>query len=277
MARSGQSGLESRRMTILRTSALGLLLVLVACEDPPKTDAAAAVTASAAAAPASVAPIVPPVPAPVASVQPQKKLAECGKGPNAEFDQPGLEDEIRKKLQKPEGAISLADLAKVHSLNLSQAKRTARLDTCTLARLTTLKDLFLAPGDYDDLSPIAELKNLESLSAAHSQVKDTAPLAKLKKLDRLDLGHSQVADLSTIATLTTLTELTLDDTQITDVAPLAKLTKLEKLGIQRTQVKDASPLKALKKLQILYVAGTPADEDAVTLAGVRGNGTKVIN
>ena len=33
----------------------------------------------------------------------------------------------------------------------------------------------------------------------------------------------------------------------------------------------------LKKLKTLYVAGTPADEDAVTLAGVRGNGTKVIN
>jgi hypothetical protein len=69
----------------------------------------------------------------------------------------------------------------------------------------------------------------------------------------------------------------LDDSKITDVTPLAKLTKLEKLGIQHTQVKDASPLKALKKLKTLYVAGTPADEDAVTLAGVRGNGTKVIN
>ena len=48
-------------------------------------------------------------------------------------------------------------------------------------------------------------------------------------------------------------------------------------GFHVAQVKDASPLKALKKLKTLYVAGTPADEDAVTLAGVRGNGTKVIN
>jgi len=42
-------------------------------------------------------------------------------------------------------------------------------------------------------------------------------------------------------------------------------------------VKDAGPLKALKKLKTLYAAGTPADEDAVSLAGVRGNGTKVID
>ena len=265
-------------MTILRSSVavLGLVFVLCACDDPPKPEAAAPFASAVVAAPPA-APIVPPVPAPVAAIQPPKKLSECGKGPNAEFDQPGLEDEVRKKLQKPEGAITIADLGKVHSLNLSQAKRTARLDTCTLAHLTAVKDLFLAPGEYDDLSPLADLKQLESLSAAHSQVKNTAALAKLKKLDRLDLAHTQIKDLATIATLTNLTELTLDDTQITNVAPLATLVKLEKLDIQHTQVKDASPLKALKKLKTLYVAGTPADEDAVTLAGVRGNGTKVID
>src|SRR3954467_7826660 len=269
-------------MILLRSSlaALGLLTLLAACDDPPKPDAEKMPAATASVAsppPPAAAPIAAPVPVPVAPIQPQKKLSECGKGPNAEFDQPGLEDEVRKKLQKPDGAITIADLGKLHSLNLSQAKRTTRLDTCTLSHLTGVKDLFLAPGEYDDLSPLAELKNLESLSAAHSSVKDRAALAKLKKLDRLDLAHTQVADLSTIATLTNLTQLTLDDTQISDVAPLAKLTKLEKLGIQHTQVKDAGPLKALKKLKTLYVAGTPADEDAVTLAGVRGNGTKVIN
>jgi len=267
-------------MTILSTSvaALGLVFLLAACDDPPKPESTEKPAPAAAPPPAATSVAAPaPAPAPVAPTLPQKKLSECGKGPNVEFDQPGLEDEVRKKLQKPDGAITFADLGKLHSLNLSQAKRTARLDTCTLARLTGVKDLFLAPGEYDDLSPIAELKNLESLSAAHSNVKDTTALAKLKKLDRLDLAHTQVADLTTIATLTNLTELTLDDTQINDVLPLAKLTKLEKLGIQHTRVKDAGPLKALKKLKTLYAAGTPADEDAVSLAGVRGNGTKVID
>lgn len=270
-------------MTFIRCSVacLGFASLLAACEDPPKPserdNAATSAQAVARSAVPEAAPIAAPVALPVEPTMPQKKLSECSKGPAVEFDQPGLEDEVRKKLQKPDGAISASDLGKVHSLNLSQAKRTARLDTCTLSRLTGLKDLFLPPGDYDDLSPLAELKNLESLSAAHSKVKDTTPLTKLKKLDRLDLAHTQVNDLGTIATLTNLTELTLDDTQITDVAPLAKLAKLEKLGIQHTQVKDATPLKALKKLKTLYAAGTPADEDAVTLAGVRGNGTKVVD
>jgi hypothetical protein len=55
------------------------------------------------------------------------------------------------------------------------------------------------------------------------------------------------------------------------------MTKLEKLSIQRTKVKDASPLKALKKLKFLYVNGTPADEDGMTLAPIRGKGTKVFD
>jgi internalin A len=266
-------------MTLIRSSVgvLGLVFLLGACEDPPKPEEKPA--ASAAAPVASAAPSATPAPVAesAAPTKPKKTLAECGKGPNAEFDQPGLEAEIRKKLQKPDGPVSLADLKKVHSVNLSQAPRTSQLDVCTFSHLTNLKDLFLGPGDYDDLSIVTGMKDLESLSAAHNNVHDTAPLAKLKKLDRLDLAHSQVADLTVIAELTTLTELTLDDTAISDVSSLAKLTKLEKLGIQHTQVKDASALKALKKLKVLYAAGTPADEEGLTLAPIRANGTKVID
>jgi internalin A len=261
-------------ITLPTLAALGMVFLLGACDDPPKADDK---PAASALVPTGTGPAPAAVPSPAAPTQPKKTLAECGKGPNAEFDQPGLEAEIRKKLQKPEGPIRVADLKKVRSLNLSQAPRTSQIDVCTFSHLTSLKDLFLGPGDYDDLSPLAGLKALESLSAANNAVHDASPLAKLSKLDRLDLGHTQVADLTPIAALTTLTELTLNDTQITDLSPLAKLTKLEKLDIQHTQVKDASPLKPLKKLKFLYAAGTPADEEALTLAPVRGNGTKVID
>ena len=264
-------------MTLLRYSLplLALASVLTACEDHPKPeDKPAASTTAPAATPA---PAPTPTPAPAPPPQPKKTLEQCGKGPNAEFDQPGLEAEIRKKLQKPTGAITFADLKKVRSLNLSQAPRTQILDLCTLTHLTGLKDLFLGVGNYDDLSAIENSKDLESLSAASNAVTDTAPLAKLKKLDRLDLSNTRITDLTVISGLTTLTELTLSGDAISDVSPLTKLTNLEKLDIQRTKVKDASPLKALKKLKFLYVAGTPADEDGLTLAPVRGNGTKVID
>src|SRR5215471_3933541 len=102
----------------------GLVTLLAGCEDPPKPaaetkpSAAPSVAAVPSAAPAPT-PAPEPTPPP-ANALPPKKLSECSKGPNAVFDQPGLEDEIRKKLQKPEGAITIADLGKLHSLNLSQ-------------------------------------------------------------------------------------------------------------------------------------------------------------
>ncbi|HEY4105771.1 MAG TPA: leucine-rich repeat domain-containing protein [Polyangiaceae bacterium] len=256
----------------------GLGLLFSACDDPAKPDAAASAAATASAAPSAKP--APSAAAPEAEKPPPpkvtKKLEDCPKGPNVTFDQKEIEAEVRKKLQKPDGAITNADLKKVKSLNLSQVKM-AGLDICIFSQLTGLKDLFLGPGDYDDLTPIASAKDLESLAASRNQIKDLTPLAKLTKLDRLDLGRSQVSDLKPIAGLTSLTEIALDDCPVEDISPLAKMTKLEKLSIQRTKVKDASPLKAIKGLKFVYVAGTPADEDGLTLAPLRGNGTKVIN
>src|SRR4051812_29028752 len=134
-------------MTLIRCSValFALAALLSACDDPPKSSEAekpsAAATDAKAVPPPTAAPIVPPVPLPVAPPQPQKKPAECSRAGTIEFDQPGLEDEIRRKLQKPEGTLSAGDLSRVHSLNLAQAKRTGHLDTCTLMRLSGLKDL----------------------------------------------------------------------------------------------------------------------------------------
>jgi Leucine-rich repeat (LRR) protein len=61
------------------------------------------------------------------------------------------------------------------------------------------------------------------------------------------------------------------------LSPLAKLENLENLSIKRTKVKDVSALKALKKLKFLYVGGSPDDDEPMSLAAVRGNGTKVIS
>ncbi|HTA91835.1 MAG TPA: leucine-rich repeat domain-containing protein [Polyangiaceae bacterium] len=266
-------------MPILRNSisVLGLVFLVAACDDPPKPDADKPAASASAASVASATPASTPAPAPApAPPKVTKKLEDCPKGPNVEFDQKEIEAEIRKKLQKPDGPITSADLKKVRSLNLSNVKM-AGVDVCLFSQLTGLKDLFLGPGDFDDLSPIANAKDLESLAASRNQVHDLTPLAKLSKLDRLDLGRTQVADLKPIAGLTSLTELALDDCPVEDVSPLANMTKLEKLSIQRTKVKDASPLKALKKLKFLYVNGTPADEDGMTLAPIRGNGTKVFD
>jgi len=208
--------------------------------------------------------------------KPKKKLEDCPTGNTLAFDDPALEQGIRFKLQKLTGPLTKADLGRLASLNLSQAK-VNELDICAFPHMTRLKELFLGPGDLDDLSPIAGLKNLETLGASINQVSDLSPISGLSKLDRLDLGRTKVKDLTPLKDLTRLTELMLDSTPVEDLSPLSGMKDLEKLSINKTLVKDVSPLAQLKKLKFLYVADTPADEDPMSFAPIRANGTKVTN
>jgi internalin A len=259
------------RWVVLSVIALGA----AGCEDAPKPEAKPVDTAAAAPPPAPTpTPTAKPAEKPKA---PKKQLADCPKGPTVTFEQKAVEDEVRRKLPKPTGDITTADLKKLKSFNMSQVKGLDSLDVCIFSHMTGLKELFLGEGTFDDLSPIAGATNLESLRASINQVSDLAPLSKLKKLDRLDLGRTQVKDLAPLAELTALTELQLDGTQVEDISPLAKLTLLETLSLKGTKVKDLSPLNGLKKLKSVDGRDTPADEDPMNFAQLRGRGVKIVN
>jgi internalin A len=252
-------------------------LSLIACEDRPQPEAKPVETAA-------VAPAVAPTAAPPADAKPEvkpakpkKQLTDCPKGTAVTFEQKGMEEEVRRKLPKPTGDITTADLKKLKSFNLSQVKGMEELDVCIFSHMTNLKELFLGEGSFDDLSPISGATNLESLRASINQVSDLKPLSKLKKLDRLDLGRTQVKDIAPLAELTALTELQLDGTQVEDISPLAKLTLLETLSVKGTKVKDLSPLDNLKKLKSVDGRDTPADEDPMNFAKLRGRGVKIVN
>jgi internalin A len=264
------------RFATARYSSLVALLLVVACDKP-----APAPTAESATPVATPAPTPSPAPTPtqqaaVAAPRPKKQLADCPKGKEVVFDQKDIEFEVRRKLPKAEGAVTTGDLRRLRSLNLSQVKL-SELDVCLFSHLTGLKELFLGPGEFDDLSPLAGATQLESLRASINQVKDLSPLEKMTKMDRLDLGRTQVADIAPLAAMKKLTELQLDDTQVQDLSPLAALTELETLSLKRTKVKDVSALKGAKKLKVLYIGGSPLDSDVMAVAPVRANGTKIIS
>jgi internalin A len=262
--------MRSRRLLLL------VCLGSSACDEPPRAEpkpspkAASAPAAAPSASPAAAA--SPKENQPVAA---RKKADDCPKSGPIPFGSKAFEDEVRKKLAKPSGDITPLDLRKLRSLNVSSVKLD-QLDPCIFPHMKALRELFLGPGDYDDLSPLSGLVHLESLRASISQVKDIQALAEMHKLDRLDLGRTQVADLAPLAKLTLLTELQLDDTPVEDLTPLSKLTKLERLSIQRTKVRDVTALKGLRALEFLYIAGSPLDDDPMALAPVRARGVKII-
>ena len=223
----------------MRTILLGALLAaaaLAAC-DEHKYDAILAesgASATAVALPTTTA--TPSATASAAATWKKRSASDCKPNP-ATIDFGGdaaLEAEVRKKLGKDAGAITPADLALIKSINLSTAK-VHQIDPCVFPLLTSLKDLFLGPGEYDDLIPIQKLATLESLRLSYSHVKDLHAIEGLKRMDRLDISHTLVGDdeLKSVGSLTNVTELMLDED-----SPIA--------ARRRRRRKLASPLPLLR-------------------------------
>jgi internalin A len=265
----------------MKTTTLAAALLLastaLAC-DEGKYDKLLAEAASSA----TPLPVLPtataPAPSSAAPTWTKKNAADCKPHPaSVDFgDEAALEAEVRRKLGKVAGAIAPADLAQIKSVNLSAAK-VHQIDPCVFPMFTSLKDLFLGPGEYDDLTPLQKIATLESLRLSMSQVKDLHAIEGLKRMDRLDISHTLVEDnqLRSVGSLVNLTELMLDEDNVTDISPLANLKKLERLSLKKTAVKSLAPLSQLKTLKFLYIADTPVT-DITPVQPLISNGLKLI-
>jgi hypothetical protein len=234
--------------------------------------------------PEAAAEAPPAAPIPTASTPPaasvtwvKKNASDCKPHPGTiDFEGDAvLEKEVRRKAEKEEGPITPADLAQIRSLNL-MADHIHQIDPCIIPMFASLKDLFLGPGEYEDLVPLQKLP-LEEVVLASSPVKDLHPIEGLKRLDRLDLSHTLVDDdsLKAVGGLVNLTELNLDEDLITDLTPLAGLQKLERLSIKSTQVRNLQPIAGLEKLKFLYIADTPI-ADISPIQGLVSRGMKLV-
>lgn len=268
----------------MKTTTLAAMCLLVstamACEEDKYAkilEASASATAPVAL-PTSTASTAPSAASATAAAWKKKNAADCKPHPaTVDFgDDAALEAEVRRKLGKDKGPLAPADLAQVKSINLSAAK-VHQIDPCVFPMFTSLKDLFLGPGEYDDLTPIQKLATLESLRLSMSQVRDLHAIEGLKRMDRLDISHTLVGDdqLKSVGSLVNLTELMLDEDNVTDLSPIANLKKLERLSIKKTGVKSLAPLSQLKTLKFLYIAETPVT-DITPVQPLTANGMKLI-
>lgn len=263
----------------MKTTIAVLLLVpfAVMCDESKNDGPTVAPSASAVAQAPPPAP-PPPLPAPVPMIK--KKLAsECTPHPaTVDFtDQPDLEREVRRKVGKDKGDITPADLGRVKSINLANNVKVHQIDPCIFPMFTSLKDLFLGSGEYDDLTPLQKLTTLESLRISFSVVKDLRPIEGLKRMDRLDISHTLVGDdqFKSVASFVNLTELMLDETDVSDLTPVAGLKKLERISLKKTRVVSLAPLSQIKTLRFVYIADT-AVTDISPVQPLMSNGMKLI-
>lgn len=255
-------------------AALLLASTALAC-DEHKYDAILADAAS------SAVPLPAPAPSAAASAAAptwkKRNAADC-KPHTVDFgDDTALEAEVRRKLGRDGGTLTPGDLAQIKSINLSQAK-VHQIDPCVFPMFTSLKDLFLGPGEYDDLTPLTKLTTMESLRLAMSHVKDLHAIEGLKRMDRLDISHTLVGDdeLKSVGSLVNVTELMLDEDNVSNLTPVSNMKKLERLSIKKTLVKSLAPLSQLKTLKFLYIADTPVS-DITPVQPLVSNGMKLIH
>ena len=145
-----------------------------------------------------------------------------------------IEAAIRKKIKKPTGELTTADLEKVTFLRFQNNKLT------------------------DVPKGLEKLTQLTWLALSSNQLTSLKGLEKLTQLKQLNLRANQLTDVSGLENLTQLTSLNLDFCQLTELPKgLEKLTQLEFLRLSHNKLTDVKGLEKLTQLTILWLDANP--------------------
>ncbi|MEJ9256836.1 leucine-rich repeat domain-containing protein [Bacillus wiedmannii] len=180
----------------------------------------------------------------------------------------------RENLNTP---ITKADLLKVKSLIVVEAKSKGiqdvtgleymtNLETLTLeevkleniqfiSSLRQLKSLSITYGELNDIGPLAELEHIESLSLRNNKISDLSPLSQMKKIKMLDLNSNYIKDIKPLFTVTTLKTLTVANNQISNanLAGIEQLKNVKSLSLSNnglTNIEHITPMKKLVELDL---------------------------
>ena len=174
-----------------------------------------------------------------------------------------VEREIRKKIRKPKGEITEADLKKVISLGSFFGAQITDEGLKEVAKLQNLTELNLNPIKITDtgFKEVAKLQKLITLSLWGGKITEAGlkEVAKLQNLSELDLREIQITDagLKELAKMQKLEEINLSNTKITDVGlkELAKLQNLKQLWLNNTKVTKEGVAELKKALPNCIISG----------------------
>ena len=166
-----------------------------------------------------------------------------------------IEAAIRKKLEKPTGELTKADLEKVTKLVLSNKQLTS---VKGLEKLDQLKELYLGGNQLTEVPKEPEkLTKLTRLDLSLNKLTSVKGLEKLTQLKMLRLERNRLRDVKSLEKLTQLTYLSLRVNQLTDVTGLKKLDQLTKLELDYNQLTDVTGLEKLTQLKVLWLENNP--------------------
>lgn len=143
------------------------------------------------------------------------------------FQDPDLEQAVRKALQVPDGVPVLpADMLGLTALDLNSNVVDSLVG---LEYATNLRSLSMVPADHTDpghlssLAPLAGLTSLRQLVLQRAGLNDTelATLGSHGALESLDLRYNQITHVSVVSGLPALSSLLLEGNPLADLGALA--------------------------------------------------------
>ena len=163
-----------------------------------------------------------------------------------------LEEEMRRRLNKPTGTISKEEYLLIDKINMAGKEVQ---DLAPIARMSALQNLNLNSNHLTDVSPLQSLTRVEILRLRHNSLQHLDSITHMTRLRELDAGYNILTHTDAFLQLSQMTHLTLNDNRIIDIAPLSKLRRLEFLDLNRNQLTDISLLGELRNLRLLRLSG----------------------
>lgn len=178
------------------------------------------------------------------------------------FQEPLIEEAVRKILNIPDAPITEADLAKITSLHImglqifnddSEIWFQGEYPYSYNSEYRE-SNLFLQQGPISSLEDIAHMPNLSVLSLYKQQITDIS-LLKNRNLTHIGLAYNPISDFSSLEGSTSVQSLTLADVDLSDIKSLSTLPNLERLNISGTSIQSIKGLEncSIKELDLFQV------------------------
>ncbi|MEK3750862.1 leucine-rich repeat domain-containing protein [Paenibacillus sp. FSL E2-8871] len=169
-------------------------------------------------------------------------------------EDPNLEQEIRRDINKASGPITQEDMEKLTFL-VAQDKKIKSLKGLEYA--TNMTSLSLKFNEIQDIQPLSQLTKLENLYLDDNRIIDIKPIASLIQLDTLYIDKNLISDLTPLQHLSQLTSLAINENKISSIDALKNLKKLNYLGISDNKVENLDAISEMDSLTSIVFYNNP--------------------
>ncbi|MGN0338521.1 MAG: protein kinase [Lachnospiraceae bacterium] len=197
---------------------------------------------------------------------------------SVKFQEPLIEEAVRLMLDRPDGALTMDDLAQVEELYIQSDTACASMDEFYEVRGVWFGTDTRIRGPITDLSDLSHMPNLKIAYIEAEQITDLSPMKELNELQRIDLACNNISDLSPLEGKETLLEVDfLDNGMLEGIEAVRTWTAIRSLRLENTGSYDGSPVGEFHRYEFLgiknnsdawkYLQGMHIDELAIGYDG----------